>query len=177
MPVAALDATVPQWLSDLVSKCLERDPELRYQSAQEIVDVIDEAQGTRSSSSYVSQAGGISQTGKIKRRLSVWIAAAVAAMIVGAASAWWFLRSRPETAGTHKPVTVLLADFNNGTSESVFDGTLEPAFTLSLEGAPFVSIFNRSQSRKTVGDLKPGATPSSTRRTPVPLPLAKALAL
>jgi tetratricopeptide (TPR) repeat protein len=47
LPAMELDASVPKGLSDIVSKCLERDLDLRYQSAQEILADLDAWQGKR----------------------------------------------------------------------------------------------------------------------------------
>jgi len=47
VPVADIDATVPAGLSDIVSRCLERDLERRYPNAAEIVADLDAWQGKR----------------------------------------------------------------------------------------------------------------------------------
>jgi tetratricopeptide (TPR) repeat protein/predicted Ser/Thr protein kinase len=47
VPLAEIDATVPAGLSDIVSRCLERDLERRYPSAAEIVADLDAWQGKR----------------------------------------------------------------------------------------------------------------------------------
>src|ERR1700756_68469 len=46
-PPSDWDASIPQPVSELVSRCLERDRAHRWQSAQEILDRIDEIQGRR----------------------------------------------------------------------------------------------------------------------------------
>jgi len=45
VPVSDLDNTIPGHLSSVVSKCLERDPVLRYQSASEMLRDLDAWQG------------------------------------------------------------------------------------------------------------------------------------
>ncbi len=47
VPVSDLDATIPGALSGVVSKCLERDPNLRYQSATEMLRDLEAWQGKR----------------------------------------------------------------------------------------------------------------------------------
>ncbi|HEV3205952.1 MAG TPA: serine/threonine-protein kinase, partial [Terriglobales bacterium] len=47
VPLAEIDATVPAGLSDIVSRCLERDLERRYPSAAEIIADLDAWQGKR----------------------------------------------------------------------------------------------------------------------------------
>src|ERR1700692_4991246 len=47
IPASELDASVPKGLSDIVGKCLERDLDLRYQSAQEILADLEALEGKR----------------------------------------------------------------------------------------------------------------------------------
>ena len=47
LPVADQDGTIPRALSDIVSKGLERDPDLRYQTATELLRDLDAWQGNR----------------------------------------------------------------------------------------------------------------------------------
>ena len=45
-------------------------------------------------------------------------------------------------------LSILIADMSNSTGDSVFDGSLEQALTIGLEGAPFITAFNRNTARK-----------------------------
>ena len=54
------------------------------------------------------------------------------------------------------PVTILIADFVNSTDESLFNGTLEEALRIGIEGAPFVSSFPRSDALQVARQMKPG---------------------
>jgi serine/threonine protein kinase len=47
LPVSELDPSIPKVVSDIVSKCLERDLNSRYQSAQEILADLDAWRGNR----------------------------------------------------------------------------------------------------------------------------------
>jgi hypothetical protein len=70
---------------------------------------------------------------------------------------WSGSRGKSTVTVAHPTVKVLLADFQNNTSDSVFDGTLESSFALALEGAPFISAYNRTQARKTLSAIDPAA--------------------
>jgi tetratricopeptide (TPR) repeat protein len=48
---------------------------------------------------------------------------------------------------------VLIADFNNLTPDRTFDGSLEGALGIALEGAPFITSYSRSDARKIATDL------------------------
>jgi eukaryotic-like serine/threonine-protein kinase len=164
IPPSDWDASIPQPVSELVSRCLERDPAERWQSAEEILERIDEIQGKRPMSVLTSRPAvsisaatvSLPQPRPAMKRIVVVLAAV--AVIAVAGTAGWLLKPRTQSAKVHQNVRVLLADFRNTTADSVFDGTIEPTVALQLEGAPFISVFNRAQARSTLAELKPGAT-------------------
>ncbi len=49
--------------------------------------------------------------------------------------------------GPVAPVTLMIADFNNHTGDPVFSGTLESTLKLALEGAPFISAYDRTRMK------------------------------
>src|SRR5438105_10943608 len=51
VPVAEIERTVPRTLSNVVGKCLERDPKLRYQTAQELLNDLAAVQGKHAAAS------------------------------------------------------------------------------------------------------------------------------
>jgi hypothetical protein len=53
-------------------------------------------------------------------------------------------------------VSVLIADFANNANDPVFNGLIEQALTLGVEGASFVSAYPRSDAIRLAGQLKPG---------------------
>jgi len=55
-----------------------------------------------------------------------------------------------------KPLSVLIADFDNRTGDEVFDGSLESALQIGIESAPFVSTFSRGTARELANQLRPG---------------------
>ncbi|HEY2645799.1 MAG TPA: serine/threonine-protein kinase, partial [Candidatus Acidoferrales bacterium] len=138
------DASVPQQLADIVGKCLDPDPKLRFQSAREIYDALESwKQGEATSLSLRSH--------RWKRKLGVlpwsWISAALAVPIV--ITGVYGLRGRfvRAPAAPHSPVTVMIADFNNHTGDSVFNGSLESTLKLALEGASFINAYDRTRMR------------------------------
>jgi len=51
-----------------------------------------------------------------------------------------------EARAAMEPVSVLIADFDNQTGDSVFDGSLEQALQIGIESAPFVTTFRSIMS-------------------------------
>src|SRR3954469_8222176 len=152
IPVAELDSNIPASLSAIVSKCLEREPDARYQNMQELILDLDAVQGKRPSSVFPA-------TPALKPSKPLgWIAAVAVLLVAVIAAGVVLLRSRSATHQPAKTVTLLVADFDNGTSDPVFDGSLESGFALGIEGASFINSYSRGQARKTIAQLKPGAS-------------------
>jgi len=150
-PLGELDKTIPQPLSEIVKKCLEIDPERRFRSATELLHAIEDWQGPGAGTRVpLARAGVLPGYAK-------WVAAGLAVVLVVAG-----LALRPKFSShpiaPHAPVTLLIADFDNKTGDAVFDGTLEPMLGIALEGAPFISSYNRGQAKKIGARLQPGMT-------------------
>jgi tetratricopeptide (TPR) repeat protein len=142
LPVAELDASIPKALSDIVGKCLERDLNLRYQEAGEILADLDAWQGKRPTSASV-----VMPVPAPKREVPwKWALAALAILLVAALIG--FRLKGPPPKAAHIPVSVLVADFTNHTGDPIFDDTLEPMFNVALEGASFVNAFSRGEARR-----------------------------
>jgi len=86
----------------------------------------------------------------------IGILTGAAAVVVGALL---FLRNPQPGTGPAgpKPVKVLIADFENKTGDPVFDGALEQTFAIGLEGASFITLYDRGQARRLAGQLDPSA--------------------
>jgi eukaryotic-like serine/threonine-protein kinase len=81
------------------------------------------------------------------RNYQPWIAAAVVLLLLGAAAAYLYLRSKPKL--TEKD-TILLADFTNTTGDEVFDKTLKQALAVQLAQSPFLNLLPEDKARETL---------------------------
>jgi tetratricopeptide (TPR) repeat protein len=77
---------------------------------------------------------------RVRLRKPTWAAIGLMAVAAVGLATW---RLWPRERPAPKTQTVLIADLENRTGETVFDGTLEPALGIALEGASFVSTFRR----------------------------------
>ncbi len=161
-PVTELDPTIPHSLSEVVAKCLEREPSHRFQSAQEMFDRIDEIRGRRPPSVYPPRpaVAKAPESRQFTFALPVmsrtrWVGMVAAILVVAVAIGALVLRGRFKAAGpgSGKPVTVLVADFSNHTGDPVFDGTLEPMFNVAMEGASFINAYSRGDARRLASKL------------------------
>ena len=52
-------------------------------------------------------------------------------------------------------MSVLIADFQNLSNDPTFDGTLEPMVKIALEGAEFISAYDRAGIKRSFGVRPP----------------------
>jgi len=147
-PVTELNPEVPAYVEKIIERCLQVEAAARYQTVQEILTDL-EAETFHSTFGYWA------------RKQRRWVPALGALVLVGALAGggWWLYESGRSVSPpvAQQPRTVLIADFENATGDFLFDGSLEPAFGVALEGASFVNAFNRGQALKIARQLEPGA--------------------
>jgi tetratricopeptide (TPR) repeat protein/predicted Ser/Thr protein kinase len=149
VPLADVDKAIPGTLSNIVAKCLEKEPAKRYQNAEELDADLCAWQG-KSVIGKVSASSGQLRLNLIREHK--WTLLAVTGVLIVAIGAGiaWYVNRRQQAAKTlaHGPVTVLVGDFANHTGDSVLDNTLEPMMGVALEGASFISTYSRGDARK-----------------------------
>ncbi len=138
---------LPPGLGRVVAKCLENNPERRYQRASEIRADLDR----------LRQGGGY-RTGVRKR----WIALSGSALVAFAAAASLYLWSHRAPRLTDKD-TIVLADFDNRTGDAIFDETLTRGLAVQLTQSPFLSIVPDERIHRTLRFM---GKPADTRLTP-----------
>ena len=154
VPLSDIDKQIPGILSNIVAKCLETDPALRYQNADQVLADLRAWQG-KGGSSKISASSARMRINRVRELPWARIAITVVLMVLTAAGIALYLRMRPRAGKVlaHAPVSVLVADFQNDTGDSLFDNTLEPMFNVALEGASFINGFSRGTARKVAAGL------------------------
>jgi len=129
---------VPAGLVRVVSRCLEKDPALRFQSAADLAFAL------QSPPAPIHMVRVV----KISRRGKPAILASAAALLVVAAAYYFYYFHR--SAKLTDTDTIVLADFTNSTGDPVFDGTLRQGMTVQLEQSPFLSLISEERIQKTL---------------------------
>lgn len=148
-PVRALDPSIPDPLDRIVNRCLERDPEARFQTSADLLAALN----------------GLKDDGTplpVYRRFSsrqIVAAGALVVMLLG--GTWWAARG-PAPPVHIDPVVVLVADFDNRSGDPAFQGAVEQTLAIALEGASYITLFKPKEARTIAGALAPD---KSTRIT------------
>jgi serine/threonine-protein kinase len=130
VPLTERRTAVSPALSDLVMRCLAKDPADRWQSAEEIVHVL-EALSTPSGGitpTHTRPTRAVARTPASRRG---WIAAAVVAVLVLGGSAAALMRGRAAGSGRIERIGVLAVRDISG-QDSVFVRAMQDALTASL---------------------------------------------
>ncbi len=135
-PPRELNQQISVGLQNVILKGLEKDPEMRYQSAGEMeIDLRRLSQG--------EAIVPISQTGRAKRYQKRWLYGLTLGSLLFAASlAIYHFWPSPNLSSRD---TVLIADFDNRTGEAVLDQTPRELLTNALEQSHYVSVFPASR--------------------------------
>jgi eukaryotic-like serine/threonine-protein kinase len=153
VPPVRLNPDIPPKLEEIVTKCLEKDRNLRYQHASEIRTDLQRLKrdtesarlpGAASSGTATVDEAPSAQSRRLWRIL-VPAGVVVAALIGGGL----YYRSHHVRSLTDKD-TVVLADFSNSTGDPVFDDTIKQALAVQLDQSPFLNILSDTRLRDTL---------------------------
>jgi len=141
--VRSIVADTPVAVDQLISRCVDPELSKRYQTTSELAADLER----------------LDANGKplpLVRRLTPRVMAATAVLVVAMLGGTYVVTRRAvEPPKQHEAISVLIADFQNGTNDPTFDRTLEPMLKRALEGASFISAFDRGGISGTLGVRPP----------------------
>jgi len=158
---AQLNPDLPPRLEEIITKALEKDRKLRYQSAGDILTDLNRVKTDPS-------APAVQASSKAPRTISrSWAASTLGILIIGLTLSGWLVFTRKAHALTDKD-TIVLADFTNRTGDPIFDGTLRQGLSIQLAQSPFLSVISDGRIQQTLQMMgqKPDAklTPDIARQ-------------
>ena len=134
-PLKTIDPSIPAALNELVLRCVQPDAADRYQTTRELVAALHRLDDR-----------GLPVP--VVRRVTSRLTTAVLATVVAVVGATWWLARIPAPDVGRPPTSVLIADFDNLTGDHVFNGALEQALSVGIEGASFIAAYPRSDAQR-----------------------------
>ena len=151
VPPVRLNPDLPLKLEEVISKCLEKDRNLRYQHASDIRADLerlkrDSESGQSAASSSTAAVQEVASFQKKKYWKMVASAFVVFVSLIAGALYYHSHRTKPLT----EKDTIVLADFFNSTADPVFDDTLRQALTVALKQSPFLNVLSENKVAETL---------------------------
>ncbi|GEM_PF-143901 len=159
-PISEHDALIPQNLSNIVSKCLEREPGARYQSAKDLLADLETWQGKRA-------AGAIAfESVKPWGQTVPWqLIGGIAAALVLAVAGFVFrdklrMPSRPAVVTTKPDVALAILPFRNASQDPALDwygATLADMLSSDVGQSAHLRTVSPDRLHQVLHDLRIGA--------------------
>jgi tetratricopeptide (TPR) repeat protein len=152
-------AQVPDAVAQIVMRCLQPNPDDRFQSASALLVALNELDESGNPLPRLSRIE-IPKTWPLVGGKSVSRNAAAAILALAVAlplsSVALFVGTGPTAAPEqHEPVAVVIADLQNLTGDPTLDRTLEPMLKIALEDAGFITAYDRVGITRTLGVQPP----------------------
>ena len=149
-----LNPDLPPQFEEILNKLLEKDRDMRYQSAADVRSDLkrlrrDSESGSilAATSSGFARSSALRKTTMPDRKFLSWLIPAVIVAVAAAGIGFVFLKRGH--ALTEKD-SILITDFVNTTADPVFDGTLKKALAVDLEQSPYLNVFPEQKIRQTL---------------------------
>jgi serine/threonine protein kinase len=164
-PAIRFNRDIPPKLEDIINRALEKDRNLRYQHASEMLVELQRLKRDTETGRVRAASSGtvaVANEAPAARKMEVWRIAAPILLVAALMGGGFYYRSHRAKPLTDKD-TIVLGDFDNKTGDPVFDDTLMTALRISLNQSPFLNVLSDSAVANT---LKQMTKPPDTRLTP-----------
>ncbi len=143
-----IDDTIPEAVESVISKCLQPDPDARFQTTAELLHALER----------LDENGiPLPEPPPFWKTRRFWsVAASVMTLLVG--GTWWLAQfiAIPKVEPKREPVSVLISDFANSTGDQAFNGVLEQSLGVGVEAASFITAYDRRGALRVAGQLNAG---------------------
>jgi len=158
VPAVRLNPDVPVEFEQIIEKALEKDRDLRYQSATEMRTDLQRQKRDTDSAKLPTATNALA--GTPRRKPWKFVVPTVATILALSVVAYFYFHRAPKL--TDKD-TIVLSDFVNSTGDATFDDTLKQGLASSLRQSPFLNVLSDDRVSQT---LRLMTRPANTRLTP-----------
>jgi tetratricopeptide (TPR) repeat protein len=148
-PPTFLNPSMPPAIEPIISKALEKDRSLRYQSACELWTDLQRLKCESESGQAVAVTLPSRLLSTLRKMDRNWMLSIAAVLVVVSAGAIFLFRQR-KTVTLGETDWVLVSDFVNATGDPVFDGSLKQAITVKLSESPYFNVVLDGATRQTL---------------------------
>ena len=158
--VRTLDPQIPVPVDEIITRCLQPQPADRYESSQELLDVLEQLTPEGQLREAAATAAVVVPPAPAKK--SLWLAAAailLAALAGGGwlVSRWWTTSQTPMVSLPAKPVAVAVLPFRNSTGSAALDSlgpSLAEVLQTELGQTEYLRSVSSERLYQVLGDLK-----------------------
>lgn len=149
-PPSQANPNLPPGLDAVIRKALEKDRNLRYQSAADMRADLERLKLNAESGRVLATPSGPGTAAPtVRKKRRAVLAPAGVALMAALIAAGAYYHAHRKTPLTEKD-TVVVADFANSTGDAVFDDTLKTALTIALKQSPFLDELPESKVAATL---------------------------
>ena len=150
VPAARLNPNLPTALERIINKALEKDRDLRYQSAAKIRTDLQGLKTEMESGRALIGTTEVALPAARKGPWLRWVAATGTAMLLTALAVGGWLLSFDKPKPLTDKDTIVLADFTNNTGDAAFEAALRQGLSIQLEQSPFLRLVSDKQIQQTL---------------------------
>jgi serine/threonine protein kinase/Flp pilus assembly protein TadD len=145
-PLQEWNRRISPQVESIIMKALDKQPDLRYQSARELRVDLERLVAQQTTSSAIPVVRGASRRGwkEALRGHPRAIYSSAIFLAVAVATLWWLIGARPVLSFAPRD-WLLITDFENQTNDPLFDRSLLTALTVSLEQSPHANVVPRAR--------------------------------
>jgi eukaryotic-like serine/threonine-protein kinase len=153
-PPTTTRADVPAAFEQIVMKCVQPEKKARPQTTPELVEML----------ARLAPDGHLRpEPRRLTRRMTVGLAFGALLFVAAVVGGAWYINRPPPPQ--RAPISVLIANFSNTTGEPLFDGVIEQALGVGIEGAGFINAYPRRDALRVLATQVPGGALSEENAT------------
>lgn len=149
LPVRQVSPAVPVELEHIITRALEKDRKMRYQTAADMQSELTRLRRDTTGRTAATVVAPVASTAPPAASKTPVLVLAALAIVAVAAAGYWYWQRESTPAFTERGL-IVIADFDNKTGDAVFDDALRQAVSVQLQQTPFVTLLPEQTIQRTL---------------------------